>query len=327
MARARRNNTANSNRTTSNANTNNRGTSRSSKSLRSSKKNDNITRQKTSIELAREIINATRAVNSKPQTITVTDDGALIIQTKKSLKAKNNNNNNPSKNQKKKSNRNSPVANGIRSIDGRLFPSDDIGVLLRDASQANLNNNKNNTQQNSKRNNSNNNNNNNNRNTNNRNQNGQNNNKANIKQAAKQANRLISQRAINKMVKKRKTVAMADNLAVSPYSLPSGDSMLKNRLVINTNSKVNDQILVIYNLTIGTNGNNLKKIIQNLSRTKVADLIVKDLPTGSAVAYITINNQTVDALQKLKDFFNGALIDGRTVKVEIISKAIAGLTY
>lgn len=330
MARARRNGRAISNNSNSRRNNNNNNStnkSKSSKSLRSTKNNDNVDKHKTSLELARDIINATRAANSKPQTITVTNDGSLIIQSKQSRGNDNSDKSNSSRKKNKNSTKTNPEMKGLRSIDGHLYPSDDLRVLLRDASlNTNNNNNNNNNKNNNNRNQkySNNRNKNNNSNSNHKNIKFD---RLNIKKAAKQANRLVAERAMKKMVEERQYVSVASNMAVSPYSIPSSEAMLKNKLVINTNSKVSDQLLVIYNLTTGTNSGNLKKIIQNLSRIQVADLIVKDLPTGSAVAYITLHNQTLDVLQKLRDFFNGALIDGRTVKVEIISKAIAGLTY
>lgn len=99
------------------------------------------------------------------------------------------------------------------------------------------------------------------------------------------------------------------------------------RLVIDTNSRADNNVLAIYNLTIGVNANNLKKIIEKLGKTKILELKIKDLLSGSSLGYATFENTTLKELQRVKDVFNGALVDGRTIKVDIFSTKMAALAY
>ena len=98
-------------------------------------------------------------------------------------------------------------------------------------------------------------------------------------------------------------------------------------MIIDTKSKAQNKLLAFYNLTIGVNAKNLKKIIEKLGSTKIVELKIKDLLSVSAIGYIVLENTTLQEMQRIRDMFNGALVDGRTVKVDIISTSMAALAY
>lgn len=125
--------------------------------------------------------------------------------------------------------------------------------------------------------------------------------------------------------KRRRNIMMMMN--PSPFDESLEFNTNPNRLIIDTKSKAQNKLLAFYNLTIGVNAKNLKKIIEKLGSTKIVELKIKDLLSGSAIGYIVLENTTLQEMQRIRDMFNGALVDGRTVKVDIISTSMAALAY
>ncbi|CCF58660.1 hypothetical protein KAFR_0F00630 [Kazachstania africana CBS 2517] len=95
----------------------------------------------------------------------------------------------------------------------------------------------------------------------------------------------------------------------------------KNHLVINTNIDAKNHFLVIYNLAVGVDKQSLKTILQNLARVKIKNIMVRDLPTGSATANVYLQNSTMRELERVKQLFYGASVDGRTIQVNVTTSS------
>lgn len=144
--------------------------------------------------------------------------------------------------------------------------------------------------------------------------------------------KLARKRRLLAMAKRRKemlSLGLMNHEVTTPFypDEPMRFNTRANRLVINTRSRADHKLLAIYNLNIGVNKDNLRKIIEKLGKTKLIELKVKDLLSGSAIGYATLERPTLAELQRVKEIFNGALVDGRTIKVDIITNSMAALAY
>ncbi|GAV55612.1 hypothetical protein ZYGR_0AV02440 [Zygosaccharomyces rouxii] len=92
-----------------------------------------------------------------------------------------------------------------------------------------------------------------------------------------------------------------------------------NPLVIHTNSDASDKLLVFYNLALGVNQDSLKTVLQKLSHARIAKVRVRDLPSGSATANVWLVRPTIEELERVRKLFDGALVDGRTIRVTTVS--------
>lgn len=106
---------------------------------------------------------------------------------------------------------------------------------------------------------------------------------------------------------------------LSPPNSSKGKGKKRNRLVISTNGDAANKILVLQNLALGVNQESLKIILQKLSKTRIAKVRVKDLPSGSATASVWIAQPTLQELERVRRLFDGALVDGRTIRVVMVS--------
>ncbi|KAL3232457.1 Uncharacterized protein RNJ44_04373 [Nakaseomyces bracarensis] len=120
----------------------------------------------------------------------------------------------------------------------------------------------------------------------------------------------------------------ANLITTGAQSLPSegyaGSSKNKNQLVLSTSVDSNSaKILNIYNLTLGVDQLKLKEIIEEYGRTELSRVVVRDLPTGTAMASVHLAHPEDGELIRLQKFFNGATVDGRTIKVLISEDPVA----
>ncbi|EDO16254.1 hypothetical protein Kpol_505p31 [Vanderwaltozyma polyspora DSM 70294] len=114
--------------------------------------------------------------------------------------------------------------------------------------------------------------------------------------------------------------------------IPTGNRKIKsrkgpsfsNQLVISTEVNTKDKVLMIYNLALGVKQDNLKKILQKLSEISISRVKVSDLPSGSATACVWLTKPSIELLEHFTEIFDGALVDGRTVKVTIASDPSTG---
>ena len=92
----------------------------------------------------------------------------------------------------------------------------------------------------------------------------------------------------------------------------------RNKLVISTSTKPdNGNLLTIYNLTLGLDQEKLKDILESYGNTEIDKVVVRDLPTGSAMATVHLKEPSTEELIRVRDFFHGATVDGRTIQVMI----------
>lgn len=100
-----------------------------------------------------------------------------------------------------------------------------------------------------------------------------------------------------------------------------------SQLVISTNSDASDKLLMLFNLTLGVNQENLKNVLENISQVQIAQIRVRDLPSGSATAKVRLAYPTTQSLEKVRKLFHGALVDGRRIQVVIASDESSHLSY
>ncbi|QLL32768.1 hypothetical protein HG536_0D02900 [Torulaspora globosa] len=100
-----------------------------------------------------------------------------------------------------------------------------------------------------------------------------------------------------------------------------------NKLVISTSSDVTDKLLLFNNLELGVNQESLKSVLEELSNTSIARVRVRDLPSGSATANVWLARPTAEELERVRKFFDGALVDGRTIKVSTVADSDTKLSY
>ncbi|QLQ79643.1 hypothetical protein HG537_0C02900 [Torulaspora globosa] len=101
----------------------------------------------------------------------------------------------------------------------------------------------------------------------------------------------------------------------------------KNKLVISTNTDATDKLLLFNNLELGVNQESLKSVLEELSNTSIARVRVRDLPSGSATANVWLARPTAEELERVRKFFDGALVDGRTIKVSTVADSDTKLSY
>lgn len=97
--------------------------------------------------------------------------------------------------------------------------------------------------------------------------------------------------------------------------------------MISTNSDASDKLLMLFNLTLGVNQENLKNVLENISQVQIAQIRVRDLPSGSATAKVRLAYPTTQSLEKVRKLFHGALVDGRRIQVVIASDESSHLSY
>ncbi|GAV50821.1 hypothetical protein ZYGR_0Z02440 [Zygosaccharomyces rouxii] len=119
--------------------------------------------------------------------------------------------------------------------------------------------------------------------------------------------------------KKRKSPKGKPHKTGPAPSRPKGKTSKGNPLVIHTNSDASDKLLVFYNLALGVNQDSLKTVLQKLSHTRIAKVRVRDLPSGSATANVWLVKRTTEELERVRKLFDGALVDGRTIRVTTVS--------
>ncbi|CAI4511980.1 BFH_collapsed_G0024840.mRNA.1.CDS.1 [Saccharomyces cerevisiae] len=100
-----------------------------------------------------------------------------------------------------------------------------------------------------------------------------------------------------------------------------------SQLVISTNSDASDKLLMLFNLTLGVDQENLKNVLENISQVQIAQIRVRDLPSGSATAKVRLAYPTTQSLEKVRKLFHGALVDGRRIQVVIASDESSHLSY
>lgn len=100
-----------------------------------------------------------------------------------------------------------------------------------------------------------------------------------------------------------------------------------NKLVISTNSDATDKLLLFNNLELGVNQESLKSVLEELSSASIARVRVRDLPSGSATANVWLARPTAEELERVRKFFDGALVDGRTIKVSTVADSDTKLSY
>lgn len=100
-----------------------------------------------------------------------------------------------------------------------------------------------------------------------------------------------------------------------------------SQLVISTNSDASNKLLMLFNLTLGVDQENLKNVLENISQVQIAQIRVRDLPSGSATAKVRLTYPTTQSLEKVRKLFHGALVDGRRIQVVIASDESSHLSY
>ncbi|CCH58955.1 hypothetical protein TBLA_0B01120 [Henningerozyma blattae CBS 6284] len=220
-----------------------------------------------------------------------------------------------------KKNRKTNEKEGYKVVNGKLVSSNDVGVLLREAAKTvarksnnaiSTSRNNNNVsgrkmalQKNSSRNNKINNNNN----------------------STKPNNRIRINRNNNQNQSRTKNNNNQNNNIRPQNGAQPPFTNGYNQLVISTNADASDKILVLYNLALGVKQENLKRILQKLSNSKIGRVRVRDLPSGSATASVRLLNATMEELEHVRSMFDGALVDGRTIQVLISSESSSQLSY
>lgn len=119
--------------------------------------------------------------------------------------------------------------------------------------------------------------------------------------------------------KRRKLPKGKPHKNVPAASRSKGKPARGNQLVIHMNSDASDKLLVFYNLALGVNQDSLKTVLQKLSHARIAKVRVRDLPSGSATANVWLVRPTIEELERVKKVFDGALVDGRTIRVTTVS--------
>lgn len=101
----------------------------------------------------------------------------------------------------------------------------------------------------------------------------------------------------------------------------------ENTLVISTDSDVSNKVLLFQNLALGVNQESLKTVLQQLSDAHISKVRVRDLPSGSATANVWLINPNSQELERVRKLFDGALVDGRTIKVTAVPESSRNLSY
>lgn len=128
---------------------------------------------------------------------------------------------------------------------------------------------------------------------------------------------------------KKRQVKITQRTVTMKRSAKSGPARRReaNKLVISTNEDFARKLLVFSNLELGVNQENLKSVLEKLSNASIAKVRVRDLPSGSSTANVWLSRPNPGELERVRKFFDGALVDGRTIKVSTVSESAAGMSY
>lgn len=124
----------------------------------------------------------------------------------------------------------------------------------------------------------------------------------------------------------QKSVTVKRTVKSEPSRFSAGRRQ-PNNLVISTNEDLTRKLLVFNNLELGVNQDNLKSVLEELSNASIAKVRVRDLASGSSTANVWLSRPTAGELERVRKFFDGALVDGRTIKVSAVAESSAGLSY
>ncbi|CCD25619.1 uncharacterized protein NDAI_0F03010 [Naumovozyma dairenensis CBS 421] len=142
----------------------------------------------------------------------------------------------------------------------------------------------------------------------------------------KRQDRLPNKNSKGNMISKRDTSNHGNRKMIFKQTLTS--RINENQLVLSTDVPADsDKILVFHNLTLGVDQESLKKILQTLVETEVAKIRVRDLPNGSSIANIWLANNTLIELERVRDHFHKATVDGREISVLIAADPSNTLAY
>ena len=100
-----------------------------------------------------------------------------------------------------------------------------------------------------------------------------------------------------------------------------------NHLIFSTHTDASDKMLAIYNLTLGVNSENLKRVLSKIGGVEIKSVKVRDLPSGSSTATVTLTRPTTEELERVRKLFHNAIVDGRTIQVSVVSNANTSFSY
>lgn len=100
-----------------------------------------------------------------------------------------------------------------------------------------------------------------------------------------------------------------------------------NNLIFSTHTDASDKMLAIYNLTLGVNSENLKRVLSKIGGVEIKSVKVRDLPSGSSTATVTLTRPTTEELERVRKLFHNAIVDGRTIQVSVVSNANTSFSY
>lgn len=90
-------------------------------------------------------------------------------------------------------------------------------------------------------------------------------------------------------------------------------------LYISLKSSATNEFLRIRNLPLGSNSQELTKIVENISHSKLSKINVIDLPSGSVTAEVWFSKSNSHMLSDVQKRLNRANVDGRVVFAEVAS--------
>ncbi|KAH3901367.1 uncharacterized protein SCDLUD_002859 [Saccharomycodes ludwigii] len=94
-----------------------------------------------------------------------------------------------------------------------------------------------------------------------------------------------------------------------------------SRLIINTGPSTKTSIIKLQNLPLGIRRDELKSSIEQNIGIPIVNIILTDMPTGSATCEIQFGpNLTIDNMHNIREKLDFAMIDGRTVQASLISR-------
>lgn len=94
-----------------------------------------------------------------------------------------------------------------------------------------------------------------------------------------------------------------------------------NNLVISMKKAASSNFLRLRNLPLGTNSEDLKATVEQISQMVVNKVKLVDLPSGSVTAELWLQTAVGDDLEKVRTQFHNAEVDGRRISVEVASSS------